>query len=182
MMKDLWMLAALAASTLFFSACAGTHATARKDAAVPAAKPAVAAPIETGRTIDGEPDVRDMNLRPIPGVKTIQFAYDSDALDETARAALRANADLLKASPAMKVQVAGHCDQRGTVAYNLALGQRRAKTVKDYYKALGVESDRIATISWGKEHLLCSDATDACWARNRRAETLEAVNANIAAP
>jgi peptidoglycan-associated lipoprotein len=182
MMKNLWMLAALAASTLFFAACAGSRATARKDADVPVAKPSIPAPIETGRTIDGEPDVRDMNLRPIPGVKTIQFAYDSDTLDETARAALRANADLLKASPAMKVQVAGHCDQRGTTAYNLALGQRRAKTVKDYYKALGVDGDRIATISWGKEHLLCSEASDACWERNRRAETLEAVNANIAAP
>ncbi len=180
MMKPFWMCVALAAASFLFFGCASARPKPPKNAADAASKPAAPAPTEAGRAQEGEPDVRDMNLRPIPGVRTIRFAYDSDALDETARAALRSNADLLKASPAMKVQVAGHCDQRGTVAYNLALGQRRAKAVKDYYSALGVDGGRVATISWGKEHLLCTDATDACWLRNRRAETLEAVSAAVA--
>ncbi|WP_158247922.1 OmpA family protein, partial [Pseudomonas sp. GW456-12-10-14-LB2] len=62
----------------------------------------------------------------------------------------------------------------------LALGQRRANGVRDYYKALGVEAGRVATISYGKEHPLCSSATESCWSRNRRSETLQAVSAKVA--
>ncbi|MBI3288424.1 MAG: OmpA family protein, partial [Elusimicrobia bacterium] len=67
--------------------------------------------------------------------------------------------------------IAGHCDERGTVAYNLALGQKRAKEVRDYYIRLGVDGRRVATISYGKEEPQCSEATEACWSRNRRAIT-----------
>jgi len=74
----------------------------------------------------------------------------------------------------VKVQVAGHCDQRGTVEYNLALGQRRSKAVRDYYRSLGVAGHRVATISYGEEKLLCQEEDEACWGRNRRGETLAA--------
>lgn len=181
MMKPLLLCLAFAASSWMFLGCASAKPKP-SPAPAAAAAPAAPAPTEAGRVVDGEPEVRDMNIRPIPGVKEIHFAYDSDGLDESARAVLRANAEVLKARPTMKVQVAGHCDQRGTVAYNLALGQRRAAAVRAYYKALGVAPERVATISWGKEHLLCTDADDACWERNRRAETAEAVDAKVATP
>jgi len=170
----------LLAAALLCAACAGSRARKKTEDASSKPGPAAPAPIETGRAVDGEPDVRDLSLRAVPELKTVRFAYDSDALDEAARATLRANADFLKAHPELKVQVSGHCDQRGTVAYNLALGQRRANGVRDYYRALGVDARRVATISYGKEHPLCSESSESCWSRNRRGETLEAVNAKVA--
>jgi peptidoglycan-associated lipoprotein len=172
---------ALISAALFAAACAGNHPKASKTDATGAAgdRPA-AAPTEAARIVNGEPDVRDMNLRVVPELKTVSFSYDSDRLDESGRATLQANAQYLKEHADMKVQVSGHCDQRGTVAYNLALGQRRASSVRDYYKALGVDPARVATISWGREHLLCSVAEESCWSRNRRAETLQALSAAVA--
>ena len=66
---------------------------------------------------------------------------------------------------------AGYCDERGTVEYNLALGQKRAKEVREYYIRLGIPGQTLATISYGKEAPLCSASNDDCWAQNRRAET-----------
>jgi len=80
---------------------------------------------------------------------------------------------------ASRVQVAGRCDQRGTVAYNLALGQRRATSVRDYYIKLGVSGGRVATISYGKEDPVCEEASEECWSKNRTATTLKATPANI---
>jgi peptidoglycan-associated lipoprotein len=181
--------AAAAAIAALCTACAGTRASSRASAepaggAAPSgsAAPANAALTEAARTADMEPDVRDANLRAVPELKAISFAYDSDRLDDDARAVLRANADWLKAHADLRVQVAGHCDQRGTVAYNLALGQKRADSVRSYYAALGVDKSRVATISYGKERPLCSEMDESCWTRNRRAQTLEAVDAKVAAP
>ena len=175
------MCAALAAVSLLACACSGIRARAPKNPAGPeGAAKAAPVPVEAALAVDAEPDVRDLSLREIPELKTVHFAYDSDRLDEAARAVLRANADWIKAHAEIKIQVSGHCDQRGTVAYNLALGQRRAASVRDYYKALGVEPSRAATISYGQEHLLCSDSTEECWTRNRRSETLEAVSVKVA--
>ena len=106
----------------------------------------------------------DLNLVP--------FDYDSAKLSDEALSVLKANAEVIKADPSFDVMVAGHCDERGTVAYNLALGQKRAKEVRDYYIRLGVDGGRVATISFGKEQLACAEATEECWSRSRRAETL----------
>lgn len=125
-----------------------------------------------GPSSGAEPDVRGEIARAVPELKEIRFAYDSDRLDEESRAVLKANAAWLKSKPGVLAQVAGHCDERGTVAYNLALGQRRARSVRDYYRALGVDGARVATISYGRERPLCREASEGCWARNRRAETL----------
>lgn len=170
---------ALAAAAMLTAACAGHVRASAPEAPGAGLRPA-AAPTESARVVDAEPDVRDLSLRAIPELKTVRFDYDSDRLSADARAVLQANAGFLKANADMKVQVAGHCDQRGTVAYNLALGQRRARVVRDYYKALGVDAGRVATISWGKEHPACAESTEDCWSRNRRAETLEALNAKVA--
>lgn len=104
-------------------------------------------------------------------LQSAPFDFDSAKLSDEARAALKANAERLKAEPGVEVLVAGHCDERGTTAYNLALGQKRAKEVRDYYASLGIDGARVATISYGKEKPLCAESTDECWSRNRRAET-----------
>ena len=71
-----------------------------------------------------------------------------------------------------KVEIEGHCDNRGTVEYNLALGAKRAKSVKDYLVSLGIPADRLSTISYGEELPLCREDTEECWARNRRAHSV----------
>ena len=166
-------MAALASLTLL-AGCAGTRAS-KKAVAAPLTGPA-ASSTDAARSADMEPDVRDLATREVPELKAAHFTYDSDALDETARETLKGNADYLKTHAEMKVQVAGNCDQRGTVAYNLALGQRRAAAVRSYYKSLGVENARVATISYGNEKPLCSEASESCWERNRRAATLEVLS------
>jgi peptidoglycan-associated lipoprotein len=104
-------------------------------------------------------------------LKTIPFDYDSAKLSEEALTVLKANADIIKEDAAIEVLVAGHCDERGTVAYNLALGQKRAKEVRDYYIRLGVDGRRVATLSYGKEQPVCKEPGETCWSQNRRAET-----------
>lgn len=86
-------------------------------------------------------------------------------------AALKANAAWLKSNAKVEVQIQGHCDERGTVAYNLALGQKRARAVRDYYRTLGVSMRRMSTISYGKEKPGCQESNEDCWRDNRRAET-----------
>jgi len=164
-MKDVrWMtVIALAAAT---AAC--SSAQRRSTTSAPAAAPQAS----VAANPSSEPSTRDMAARPIAELQTIHFAYDRAALDEASRATLRRNADWLKQNKDQTVQVAGHCDQRGTTEYNLALGQRRAKAVRDYYVMLGVPASQVSTISYGKEHTLCSQATESCWKQNRRAETL----------
>gem|GEM_PF-903573 len=104
-------------------------------------------------------------------LKSVPFDYDSAKLSDDALATLKANADILRSNTDLEVLVAGNCDERGTVAYNLALGQKRANQVRDYYVSIGVDRGRIATISYGKEQPLCTDSTEECWAKNRRAES-----------
>ena len=97
--------------------------------------------------------------------------YDSASLSEDTLATLKENAAVLKARKGAVALVAGHTDERGTVAYNIALGQKRAKEVRDYYIRLGVDGRKLATISYGKEMPACSTSDEDCWGRNRRAET-----------
>lgn len=105
----------------------------------------------------------------INGLNTIRFPYDSSTLDSEARATLAANADWIKANPKVSVQVEGHCDSRGSVEYNLALGERRAKAVKSYLVSLGIAANRMTIISFGKEKLLEIGDTEEVHSRNRRA-------------
>ena len=101
-------------------------------------------------------------------LKDISFAFDSYELGDEARAALRENANWLKDNTKEKVELEGHCDERGTVEYNLALGAKRARAARDYLVTLGVSADRLTTISYGEELPLCRDASEQCYARNRR--------------
>lgn len=101
----------------------------------------------------------------------VLFGFDRYDLTEEARSILQAQAAWLAKNPSVTVTVAGNCDERGTREYNLALGERRASSAKDYLVSLGVDTSRITTISYGKERpiALCSD--ESCWSQNRNATT-----------
>lgn len=101
-------------------------------------------------------------------LKDVHFGYDQYDLDSSANSVLSANVEWLRQNARSKVELEGHCDSRGTIEYNLALGAKRSKTVKDALVSQGISGDRISTISYGKELPLCHEENDACWARNRR--------------
>jgi peptidoglycan-associated lipoprotein len=96
------------------------------------------------------------------------FAYDSYSLAASAQTTLNKQAKWLKANPSVAIAVEGHADERGTREYNLALGDRRASSVKDYLMSQGISSNRISTISYGKERPVKSGSNDTAWAQNRR--------------
>jgi peptidoglycan-associated lipoprotein len=101
-------------------------------------------------------------------LKPVFFGLDSADLDDAARAAAASNADILKKYPTWVVTIEGHCDERGTAEYNLALGERRATVVKMYLTSLGISPDRIRTVSYGKEFPFDPGHTEEAWAQNRR--------------
>jgi peptidoglycan-associated lipoprotein len=99
----------------------------------------------------------------------IRFELDSSALSDAARQTLGQHAAWLKAHAGARVTIEGHCDARGTVEYNLALGEHRARAARDYLVSLGVATGRLHTVSFGKEKPLDPGNDDAAWAKNRRA-------------
>lgn len=102
----------------------------------------------------------------------VHFAYDKYNLTADARAQLKKQAAWMMANPGTKVTIEGHCDERGTRDYNLALGHRRANAVYDYLQTLGVAMDRMSTTSYGKERPQNPGNDDVAWAANRRAVTV----------
>jgi peptidoglycan-associated lipoprotein len=106
---------------------------------------------------------RDSPLRPL------FFALDSSDVSADGQQVLQANAAVLKKYPGMQVTIEGHCDERGTAEYNLALGERRALSAKNYLVSLGIPADRVKTVSYGKEFPFDAGHDDAAWANNRRA-------------
>ena len=101
--------------------------------------------------------------------KDIHFEFDKYDIRREDEEILRENAAWLKKNPKMKIQIEGHCDERGTAEYNLALGERRANMTKKYLLSLGISSDRISTISYGEEKPLDPGHNEEAWAKNRRA-------------
>ena len=101
-------------------------------------------------------------------LKPVFFTVDSADLDERGRSTASANADVLKKNPRWVVTIEGHCDERGTAEYNLALGERRAIAVKTFLVSLGISPDRIRTISYGKEFPFDPARTEEAFAQNRR--------------
>ena len=102
-----------------------------------------------------------------PNLKEIHFDFDKYNIRPADAKILDGNAAWLKSNNNL-VLIEGHCDERGTAEYNLALGERRAKSAMNYLVAQGVQASRITIISYGKERPLCTEKTEACWARNRR--------------
>lgn len=108
---------------------------------------------------------------PISELSAINFDFDSFSLNSDAKSKLSANADWLKENSDKLITIEGHCDERGTSEYNLALGERRAQAVKDYLVyQLGISESQLATISYGEERPSVYGSSESAWAKNRRAE------------
>ena len=98
----------------------------------------------------------------------IFFDFDRSDIRPDARQVLESNAGWLKTNSRARIKIEGHCDERGTTEYNLALGQRRAEATKRFLVALGIDASRLATISYGEERPACTDHDEGCWSQNRR--------------
>ena len=181
--KNYW-IGLVAGSVVAFSGCATE--TVKKPAAIagpsgavaapptaraPAEKPLVSSnPASPGSSLDA---LRQGRAAADGPMKTIYFNFDSYALSADSRAVLKTNAAWLSANPGSVVEIEGHCDERGTTEYNLALGARRARAAMDYLITLGVNTSRMKTTSYGEELPACRDATEACYLNNRRARFVE---------
>ncbi|HXF93624.1 MAG TPA: peptidoglycan-associated lipoprotein Pal [Nitrospiraceae bacterium] len=102
------------------------------------------------------------------GLRDVFFAFDSWTITEEGRMALAHDAEWIKANPGSLIKIEGHCDERGTLAYNLVLGEKRAKAVRNYLVELGVSANRLAVVSYGKERPFCREQTESCYQQNRR--------------
>jgi len=150
-----------------FMACGGSKQVAQTETMEPEEpQPAPEPPRE--ETVVAPPVEK---AAPLPLVlQTVNFDYDKYDLTSVAMDILSINARGLREHPDAQVLIEGHCDERGTVEYNLALGDKRAKAVKDYLVSLGIAPSRLTTITYGKERPLDGGHNEAAWARNRRAE------------
>ncbi|WP_303981103.1 peptidoglycan-associated lipoprotein Pal [Dongia mobilis] len=161
-----WRLMMAAAVMLGLAACGNDSSKA----------PATADPVQTipGPIVDnvpeGVPPGSDVEFSQIVG-NTVLFATDAHDLASEAQTILQRQAGWLLQYPAWTAVIKGHADERGTREYNLALGERRAESVRAYLIALGVDSARLQTISYGKEQPICGEANETCWQGNRRAIT-----------
>lgn len=104
------------------------------------------------------------------GLQRVHFDFDKSNIKPEFEPVLKANAGWMQANSGSKVTVEGHCDERGSVEYNIALGDRRAHSAKGYLTKLGIPDARLSTISYGEERPLCKEHTESCWWQNRRAE------------
>ena len=136
------------------------------------------APSETGPVNPGEGDsdtvaapINEQFRREVSS-DTVHFAFDQYDIDPEARAILDSQAQWLTSHPNTRITIEGHCDERGTREYNLALGDRRANAAKNYLASRGISPARITTISYGKERPIALGSDDASWAQNRRAVTI----------
>jgi peptidoglycan-associated lipoprotein len=159
-------------------ALAGCHSTAPKttEKAAPTAASApaervVGAPAAPGPARATAADITAQDIRSLNEkgyLKPAFFDFDRADLREDARTTLASDADLLKRYTTFQFLIEGHCDDRGTEAYNLALGERRAAAAREYLASMGVDTSRMKTVSYGKEKPFCSQDDEPCWQSNRR--------------
>ena len=176
-MHRLFLVALIASAGLLTVACAPKK-TVRKaahggDAASTTGRSAGS---DEDATLPSQADIEEARIRGkefahTADLQAVRFDFDAYMVADEGRIALRANAEYLKQHPDLEVLVEGHCDERGTTEYNLALGQKRAKAIRDYYIRLGIPGGKMATLSFGEERPSCQETSEACWAENRRAET-----------
>jgi peptidoglycan-associated lipoprotein len=140
--------------------------------ATPAPPPPPPAPVETpapaASPFDGDLDAVNRYVAEHGLLADVYFDYDRDELRGDARSRLQLNAEFMKAQSQFVVTLEGHCDERGSIGYNVALGDRRATSSKSYVASLGVADGRMQTVSYGKERPVCTESNEACWSRNRR--------------
>jgi len=115
---------------------------------------------------------RNAQLQEVPDLQTVYFNYDSSELSSQMQATLQANAEWIKGHSSLTVQIAGHCDERGSTEYNLNLGQKRADTVREFLVGLGIPAERLVTISYGKERPVDPSQSESAYSKNRRVQFL----------
>jgi peptidoglycan-associated lipoprotein len=138
----------------------------------PAAPPAPPAPPEPADPLDGDLASVNEYVRSQGLLDDVFYEYDSSSLTDSARQRLAANAQFFNRHTAFEAVIEGHCDERGTPEYNLALGERRASSAREYLASLGVDGSRLRTITYGEERPACSENEEGCWSRNRRSHFL----------
>jgi peptidoglycan-associated lipoprotein len=146
-------------STTYHLIAKGAGGTQDATARVTVNAPPPAAPVTAG------PSEEDLFSR---NIKDVYFDYDSEAIRADQQASIQADAQFLNAHPNIPFTVEGHCDERGSTEYNLALGERRASSVKLALSAAGVNASRIKTFTYGKEKPFCTESNESCWQQNRR--------------
>jgi peptidoglycan-associated lipoprotein len=155
-------IAVLAAGTFFFGAgCKKKPPTTTEET-----RPPTTAPSGDVQQEVLSQDLAELNRKGY--LQDAYFDYDQADLRDDARTALAANAEWLKKFPSIQLLVEGHCDERGTNEYNLALGDRRANAAKEYLASLGVDGSRVRTVSYGEERPFCNESAESCWQQNRR--------------
>jgi len=159
--KKQLILVALASATLMFAGCSKKTEVATDTSP---SKPAM-----TTQTTHSVQPVETATVMK-PSSNSIYFAFDQSDLDASARATLDGYAAWLNANGSAKVTVEGNCDERGSREYNLALGQRRSDSIRDYLTARGVSANSVDTVSFGEERPVCKGSGEACWAQNRRGD------------
>lgn len=168
------MIAAFAVTSLVTLGACGP----KKKETLPDAGPAEMAPAEgemiteEGMAEAAEQEGARAEYVEEAALENVYFDFDKSDLRPDARATLEKNAEWIKNNPGVKIQIEGHCDERGTEEYNLALGERRANAVKNYLVSLGVDPDRLYTISYGEELPADPGHNEEAWAKNRRAHFL----------
>lgn len=188
------LLACISMSALLVGGCANKEAVKKEEAVVPAvavekAEPAKQAepveqakPVEAVKPVEPAKSAQEEAVKPIAPqaeksavaenkFETVYFDFDKSDLRQDARDVLSKHAEtILKSLPGAKIQIEGHCDERGSAEYNMALGERRARSAQKYLTTLGVKAENLSIISYGKEKPAVNGSEEAAWAKNRRAE------------
>jgi peptidoglycan-associated lipoprotein len=148
-------------------------ATPAPSASAPSSGPAAAAPAAGATAASPQaPRPAPKEFMAVAALREVYFDFDKYDLRPDGAKTLDANATWLKSNGNNLVLIEGHCDERGTNEYNLALGERRAKATMNYLVSQGIQANRITIISYGEERPVCTEKTEACWAKNRRASFL----------
>ncbi len=161
------------------AATAGPAPAPAPRAAAPGPAPTAAAPAGSGAGAGGATTAAPSTARPslkeftaVAALKDVFFEFDKYDIRAEDAKTLDANATWLKANAENLVLIEGHCDERGTNEYNLALGERRAKAAMNYLVSQGVQANRITIISYGEERPVCNEKNESCWSKNRRGHFL----------
>ncbi len=141
--------------------------TAPEEGAVVKTGPAATQTTSGAKSEAGE-QAKEQAAAASEGLKPIYFDFDRSFIRDDAKPVMKANVEWLKTHSKVKIKIEGNCDERGTIEYNQALGQRRSASAKKYLTDMGISSSRISLISYGKEKPICTDHNETCWQRNRR--------------
>ena len=159
---------------LYLAGCSTAKPAVQPQAAAPGEQVApdetkrfASAPVTQNSSLDQLQQGNPVGTAVSSPLKDIYFDFDRYDLRADARDTLKADADWLKQDPGTTIEIEGHCDERGTSEYNLALGAKRAQAAKDYLTSLGLDAQRLSTISYGQEIPVCTEHNEDCWQKNR---------------